>query len=267
MTTAVDTALYLACVAPRGTLAGFDHAGIEDNGPRARTIAAAGYDAIVVDVAPRDFDAKRTEDIDWLAPRASRHEAIVRAANERADIMPLGFGGVFSTEETLAQTLADKRVEIDEFLDDAKGCDEWSLKAVVDRESAIERARTRLAMQKTADEGHAYLVRRKLDAEAEAAAEELVIDRVSEMIEAMGETVVAALERPVIDTEEDNGRWTVAHVALLVPRDLLPQFDEALDTHGGALDDDHIDLELTGPWAPYSFVPAFGDEDNSNDDC
>lgn len=265
MTTATDTALYLACLAPRGTLAGFDHAGIEDNGPRARTIASAGFDAIVVDVDPRAFDAKRTEDIDWLAPRASRHEAIVRAANARADVMPLGFGGVFSSGDTLARTLDEHREDIDDFFVDAAGCDEWSLKAIVDRERKIERARTRLAKDRTSDEGHAYLVRRKLDAEAESAAAELVIDRVSELIDALGDSVVAALERPVIDTDEDDGRWTVAHVALLVPRDELTRFDAALDDRGNALDDDGIDLELTGPWAPYSFVPAFGEEDERTD--
>ncbi|GAB4552542.1 MAG: GvpL/GvpF family gas vesicle protein [Phycisphaerales bacterium] len=252
-------ALYLACVAPAGSLEGFACAGLDEKGGQAKAVRLAGFDAVVIEVDPGVFDQRHTEDIEWLAPRASRHEAIVRAARERTDVMPLGFGGVFSSERTLERTLETHRSSIEDFLTDAEGCDEWSVKAVVNRAEAIERARTRLAESMADQAGQAYLLRRKLDSEAVVEAERTVVEQMSAFVDALDDVIVGAIERPVVQSEAEDGRWTVVHVALLVPRNETDGFDRSIDEHAYELEQHGIDLEITGPWAPYSFVPVFED--------
>ncbi len=273
---ATETMLYLVGVARAGELASFASHGIEPHEPDASdtpgahavTIDAGGtpLDALVVEV-PRDLfagpDAEdRLQDVTWLRPRAERHEAIVRAARARASMMPVGFGGVFSSTDALAAKLADHADAILAFLDETANRDEWSLKAWVSRSEAIERAKAAIAEDQAArpGDGAAYLRARRLEGEAESLAEDHALGLVEGLIEDLGDTIEDATERRTTSVEDDPDRWLIAHVALLIDRDTRAAFDARLDDLAADLDREGLHLELTGPWSPYSFCPPLGEQ-------
>lgn len=258
--------LYLAGVAARGSLHGFSAPGIEpDGGSRACAVAVGAgkqaYDAIVVDVphtlfCGSDADA-RLQNVDWLRPRAERHEAIIREARDRTSVLPVGFGSIFSGVPALEAVLAQRADAIDDFLQQTAGCDEWSLRAYVSRRDAIARARAALEAdaESAAGSGAAYLRARRLDGEAERFAESRALAHVELLVEDLGDVIRDATERDVIEVEDDSDRWLIAHVALLIDRRQRAAFDERLDELAMHLGQQGLSIELTGPWSPYSFCP------------
>lgn len=257
-----QTAIYLVGIARPGTLDTFNVRGSEpglEPGQSTRVVSLKGFDALVIDVPADTFLADdaddRLQDIAWLTPRAERHEAIIRDARAHANLLPVGFGSVFSTEDALARTIAKRSPEIDDFLTHTQGCDEWSLKAWVSRKDAIERAKEALAAADASTAGAAYLRARRLENEAEQLAEDHALGLVEQLIEDLGTTIADACERRATKTDDDHDRWLIAHVALLIHRDHRAAFDARLDLLAPALEAEGLELELSGPWSPYSFCP------------
>ncbi len=269
--TDLDQAFYLVGVAPSGGLSSFSGHGLEE-GQVSEAIAIEGFDALVVRVPASMFSGpdaeKRTEDVTWLKPRAEKHEAILRDASERSTVMPVGFGGVFSSEHALQLALRAHAGDIHAYLEENADCDEWSLKASVVRQDALDRARTELSGLRTAEqtsEGADYLQRRKLDHDALIHVEDRVLELLDELIEHLGDTVLDYAERKIVETGEEDGRWMLANIALLIERDALEAFNTALDKHSDALDAFGVTLELSGPWPPYTFCPRLGDDETADE--
>lgn len=267
----MSDAIYLVGVAPAAALDGFEHAGIEP-GTAARLLpVAGGLSALIVDVPLETFTGEaaeeRLKDVRWLTPRAEQHEAIVRAARGwggGVSLMPAGFGSVFSSVESLAETIAGLAPDIRAFFRETDGCDEWSLKCWASRSDAVERARTRLRGAHPTGGGAAYLRSRKLAADAEREAEEHALGLIEGLVEDLGEVIAGAVERRTVADAEDRDAWLLAHIALLVDRRAQTQFDDRLDALAEGLEAEAVRLELTGPWAPYSFCPQF--EAGADDD-
>jgi len=264
MTVATDAAWYLAGVARGDALDSFEAPGLE-GAQRARVVdVGGGFRAVVVEVpgsmfAGEDAEA-RLQDVAWLAPRAERHEAIVRAARALGALMPVGFGSVFSSLETMRSSIAAHATSISSFLDETRDCDEWSLKAWVSRAAAVERAERALASEHGAGgSGAAYLRARRLAEQAAARAEDRVLERIEGLLDDLGSTIADAAERRTVASEAEPDDWLIAHVALLVRRPSRAAFDARLDELAGPLEAEGIRLELTGPWAPYSFCPPLGE--------
>ncbi|MEN0019516.1 MAG: GvpL/GvpF family gas vesicle protein [Planctomycetota bacterium] len=272
-TSPIESVVYLVGFAPRGALTGFTSTGLEPE-QAARVEPLGTFDAIIIYVPATmfigdDADA-RLQDVTWLSPRAARHESILQEAAARAPIMPIGFGSVFTSSDRIAETLAEHADDITEFFATSADCDEWSIKAWVDRDAAIAQARASIARERTnTGGGAAYLRARRMDDEAERFAEDHALALVDDLLDQIDPCIVDAVERRVVEADEDSGRWTIAHVALLIHRDVRAAFDSTLDEAAALLDAEGIHLELSGPWAPYSFCPQLGstDDDTDTDDA
>lgn len=269
------TMLYLVGLARANALAGFRTHGImpdASDSAFAITIDAGGtaLDAIVVDVSADMFlgdDAEcRLQDVAWLRPYVERHEAIIREACVRDAVMPVGFGSVFSGQGALEQSIAAHAESVQAFVEHTRNCDEWSLRAWMSRDTAVKHAETRIAREHrtSAGDGSAYLRARKLAGEAEAHAEQRALELVEQCIEGLGSTIVDATERRAHSVTQDPDRWLVAHVALLIDRHARAECDAKLDEHAARLEAEGIELELSGPWSPYSFCPVLGADPEAN---
>lgn len=264
-----ETSLYLFAIARASALEGFSVAAFDGAGP-ARVERLGAFDAVVADVPTAMFSGeeaqKRLEDVAVLTPLAARHDAVIHAAMLRGAVAPVGFGGVFSSGAAIAEAIEPHASEIERFFDEAAGCSEWSMKVWTDRSAAIERAKRAIAGDRAgAGSGAAYLLAKRLAADAERRAEDDILAAVDDLIDAVGEPIVDVTERSVAGATDDAGRWLVAHVALLVRDDRRAVFDAALDEASAATDAIGVDLELSGPWPAYSFGPRFGAEADAAD--
>jgi hypothetical protein len=225
--------------------------------------------AAVAPVSAEEFEQeplnRNLRDLEWLAPRAERHQA-VNAALMRASeaLLPLAFGTVYRDEAGLRAMLRDRRDELLRRLESVRGRAEWVV--ALQRDGAAARAwveehgpalsdlRRRI---EASPPGRAYLLSQRLD---DARREGLLeLDRAA--LAELGQTVAAHAERthreplvaPAGDPSGAAGSSLVARLSLLVPRAAEAQLAAALDALSERWRGRGYRLDVTGPWPPYRF--------------
>ena len=108
-------ALYLFCLVPAAHLLPLEGA-VVDMLP---TLAAERFrdiTAILSPVALEEFcgpaGEANLEDLSWLAPRLARHQEVIGGLMRHSPVLPLPFGTLFSSRDSLARCLARHRQAI-----------------------------------------------------------------------------------------------------------------------------------------------------------
>jgi hypothetical protein len=81
---------------------------------------------------------QRMQDLEWLAPKAIRHQAVIEAAMRGSPVLPARLGTLFSSPDAIDRFFAIHHATIASFLADVDGKEEWALKGVLDRPRAGE---------------------------------------------------------------------------------------------------------------------------------
>ena len=108
--------------------------GIEgmEAGASARLLEVGGLRAVVSDVGEEFDEAQlnaRIRDLDWLSPRAVRHHDVVDQVYARCKLLlPLTFGAIFHSKDSLRQRLAAQQRELLAALERLRGREQWDLK-------------------------------------------------------------------------------------------------------------------------------------------
>ncbi|WP_328427531.1 GvpL/GvpF family gas vesicle protein [Streptomyces sp. NBC_00443] len=203
----------------------------------------------------------RLEDLDWLESTARAHHLVIETLAARVTVLPLRLATVYLDESRVERMLSERQQPFAELLDRFDAHVEWGVKVYAEVPPASEPATPSAAPgSSTADgaPGRAYLRTRRQHRQAHEdtrrAAEEAV-RRTEER--ARGLAVERSRHRPQQGTLADARGENLANDAYLVPRDLAAEFRERM-LH--AADDlPGVRVEVTGPWAPYSFAtPAEG---------
>ena len=243
-------------------------------GAQVRTATAAGLTVLVSDVDLAEFGEaalrRNMEDLDWLEGVARAHHAVIDAASAMFPVLPTRLATVYSSDETMAAVLDGRRQELLAALRRVGGRVEWGVKAYAVPESeqpeAGRRESARAEGGAPADAGGrgaggaglAYLKRRKeqLSARAEsqrsaAAGAQAVHGQLSR------HAVEARLHPPQSPRLSGDKRPMMLNAAYLVDADDDTEFAAEV----AAIADAHpeLDLNLTGPWPPYSFTGEDGE--------
>jgi hypothetical protein len=216
------------------------------------------------------------EQLNWLAPRAIRHQEVVHCLRETGAVVPLRFGTLCPTAEDVRQMLRERHQPLLQLLAFLQGREEWGVKVFADPELAGQ-ATGQLggATEELppASPGKAYFLnkkRRKL-------AHERMILRIAELDREIWERLlpcaVEAWKHPCQDASSGASQLAVLNAALLLDRDQ----QAALAQVAGRLEADYrrygVTVELSGPWAAYSFcgdlgrVPAAADASREPERC
>ncbi|GLK07022.1 GvpL/GvpF family gas vesicle protein [Streptosporangium carneum] len=230
-------------------------------GAPVRTVERAGLVAYVSTVPLDQFGEeplrRSLEDLDWVGSTARAHHHVVETVAQAVATAPVRLVTVYSGEEQVGDLLERRHDDFVEVLSRVAGRREWGVKAYVGQvaESPLAGGRTGGdpggRTGETGGPGTAYLKRRQSslrDREnvwRHAAAQ-------AEHVHASLAAAAVASRRHRPQDPELSGRteWMVLNGAYLVDDDRSEEFVAALD----ALRGHGLDLELTGPWAPYSFT-------------
>ncbi|MFE5895639.1 GvpL/GvpF family gas vesicle protein [Streptomyces sp. NPDC056462] len=228
-------------------------------------VRSGGLAAAVSEVPGEEFSESalksRLEDLDWLESTARAHHLVIETLAARVTVLPLRLATVYLDESRVEQMLSERQEAFAELLDRFDAHVEWGVKVYAEVPPASESAAPSAAPgSSTADAapGRAYLRTRRQHRQAHEdtrrAAEEAV-RRTEER--ARGLAVERSRHRPQQGTLADARGENLANDAYLVPRHLAAEFRERM-LH--AADDlPGVRVEVTGPWAPYSFAtPAEG---------
>ncbi|WP_033825621.1 GvpL/GvpF family gas vesicle protein [Kitasatospora sp. MBT63] len=215
-----------------------------------------GLAAAISRVPAADFRedalAAHLEDIQWLEATARAHHAVIAALAEQTTVLPLRLGAVYFDDEGVRRVLAARQTEFGAGLDRLAARVEWGVKIYLEAAPAREPVPDRPPSSDLGP-GRAYLHSRRAardrHAERYRAAEQAAV-RVETA--AAGLAVARAHHRVHGDGTGAGEGENVVNDAYLVPEDRAEAFRAQVLRAAQGLSG--IRVEVTGPWAPYSFA-------------
>ncbi|WP_275559221.1 GvpL/GvpF family gas vesicle protein [Streptomyces sp. 5-6(2022)] len=216
-------------------------------------------------VPAEDFDEgplrERLEDMAWLEKMARAHQRVVDTAGAESCVIPVRLATVCHGDEGLRRMLATGRERFASALDRLEGRVEWGVKAYATQQPAAEESTAGAGAAEApsapnspgAMSGRDYLRRRK----AQRQAAERRWGDTEEGARLVHDTLSGLAERSRLHPPQDPklsgiSDRNVLNAAYLVRREDSADFAERVGELAGRTP--ALRLELTGPWAPYSFT-------------
>jgi hypothetical protein len=223
-----------------------------------RCIACGDWTAVVDRVDRADWAGEDAEEnlqsIEWVGPRAVRHEEVIEAVMEKAPVFPARFGTLFSSVEQLVRRIASRQDALQAYFERIAGCREWTLRGHLEREVAQEALADPDDGSDTRP-GTAYLKKQKRVQDARADVETW-LDEVAARLDRRLASSTKEIEPQEPPPRSSEAGEPVLERALLVPVDQEDDLRTTLREENDRLADRGLTLALNGPWPPYSFRPA-----------
>ncbi|MCT4357063.1 GvpL/GvpF family gas vesicle protein [Streptomyces sp. Je 1-79] len=210
-------------------------------------------------VSRQEFDEptlkRRFEDLEWLEGVARAHHEVVQTVAGHDTVLPLRMATVYQNDDRARQALAAQRSAFVERLSLLRGRSELGVKLYVSPAppSTGGEAPADSADAAPLSPGKAYLKSRRAQ-HSERETRYQRAERVAERVE----DVAARFTRHRVRHPAQRGELAggpeenVLNDAYLVPADQTDAFRAALT--GAVEDTEGVRIEVTGPWAPYSFA-------------
>ncbi|AOR31144.1 gas vesicle protein [Streptomyces fodineus] len=220
-----------------------------------------GLIAVVSQVPEADFGEEalkaHLEDLDWLSATARAHQGVIDALTTVTTPLPLRLGTVFRDCSGVRTMIEAREEDFRRTLDRLEGRVEWGVKLYLEPEPEPEpepeSAPAGPAAEPRPGSGRDYLRRRRTSTHAQ--------EERWQRAEAFARTLHERLSRNSEDSRlhapQNSALSTVPgrnvlNAAYLVPRAHSEEFVELVDRTKDEAPG--IRVELTGPWAAYSFV-------------
>lgn len=243
--------------------------GVED--ARLAAIEADGLSALCSLVAARDYTGESIEtragDVNWVAPRATAHDAVLTWASDRVEVVPFTMFTLFSASDAVQEMLRERRDSLVAAVERVRGAREYTLRvfqssAPVDDE-VLAGSNPRIAeLERLAAEatpGQRYLLERKLEKarrEERSRGGAAVAADVASTLAAHSMDVVRSQLPPALDGEA--AARAVLDASFLVKRDRVDDLRAALGALVEQYEPRGFRFEFTGPWPAYHFARAGG---------
>lgn len=233
-------------------------------GVPARQLEHHGLIAVLSQVAEEDFAEEplkeHLEDLEWLTATARAHQNVIDALTGVTTPLPLRLGTVFRDDSGVRVMIEEREEDFRRALERLEGRVEWGVKVYFEEETkdetgegADEEARADVRPAGRAASGRDYLRRRRM----QTMAHEEKWQKAEEFARRLHERLSAQAEDSRLHTPQNptlsraSGR-NVLNASYLVPRSHSEEFVELVDRTED--DTPGIRVELTGPWAAYSFT-------------
>lgn len=235
-------------------------------GAPAKLLHHHGLIAVVSDVPVRDFAEEplraHLEDLDWLSATARGHQQVIDALTAVTTPLPLRLATVFRDDSGVRVMIEEREDDFRRTLDRLQGRVEWGVKVYVEPQAEAAESAEPAEAAKPAS-GRDYLRRRRMQARAQDDTWQRAERFAGRLHSLLAEHADAArLHAPQNSALSRASGQNVLNAAYLVPRAESEEFVEIVDRTKGQ--EPGMRVELTGPWAAYSFVD-FEAEDSGKD--
>lgn len=237
-----------------------------------RLLTHHGLIAVVSHVPERDFAQeplhRRLEDLDWLTETARAHQSVIDALTVVTTPLPLRMATVFRDDSGVRVMMEAREDDFRRTLDRLEGRVEWGVKVFAEAETEAETGAEAGAGGGKTGEGEApparkaasgrdYLRQRRMRMRATEDTWKRTEEFADELHAALsGYAEDSRLHAPQNPALSGVSGRNVLNAAYLVPRNHSEEFVEMVDRTKGETkaDSPAIRVELTGPWAAYSFA-------------
>ncbi|WP_234433297.1 GvpL/GvpF family gas vesicle protein [Streptomyces sp. NRRL WC-3549] len=230
------------------------HPGLE-GGPL-RTVGAGELVAVVSSVPSASYGAEgmqeQMEDLGLLEVMARTHHAVVDAAYSHATVLPMRLATVYLDDGRVREMLGAREAEFTALLSRLEGHVELGVKVYADPRAAAP-AGGPPPEATEASPGRAYLRQRRVQRQNHRDAYRAAGTVAAEVpVRVAGLVSAQVSHRPQQGDLATGAGENIANDAYLVPDARIAEFRAALT--GIADDVPGVRVEITGPWAPYSFA-------------
>ncbi|MEV2252872.1 GvpL/GvpF family gas vesicle protein [Streptomyces sp. NPDC050147] len=219
-----------------------------------------GLIAVVGTVPEQDFAEeplrRHLEDLDWLSATARAHQSVIDALTAVTTPLPLRLATVFRDDAGVRAMMEAREDSLRRTLERLDGRVEWGVKIYADAEAARPAAEPEKAVS-----GRDYLRQRR----QRNRAHEEMWESAEKFARRLHDTLCeqaedARLHAPQNSALSKESGRNVLNAAYLVPRADSEAFVELVERVKG--EESGMRVELTGPWAAYSFagMEAEGDD-------
>jgi hypothetical protein len=252
--------VYAYAIAPSGCAVPADLRGLADG--RVTAVAEGALVAFASEVPESAFAEAplnaNLADMEWLTPRAVRHQEVNAALAAACDpLVPLSFGAVFRDVAGVRRMLRERAAELGPRFDTLRGKAEWIAVIRRDRGTALAAVESGsaalLALRAEIDAaaaGRGYLIARRLDETKRQELRATDANAVAAAAGALEDAGARLFREPLV---EDAGGTMLARFSALAARG----GGGALERGAGRFSDEWrargYTLELSGPWPAYRF--------------
>ncbi len=221
------------------------------------TIVAGDLAAVAspVDLADYGEDALRRnlEHLPWLEAAARAHHGVIAEAAKAGAVVPLRLATVYRTEAGLAGMLVSNRADFQLAFDRFKGRSEWGVKAYAAAATGRQASQATTELRSERGSGAQYLSQRKARLAASEQARKVAVASARD-VHAMLSSVSVATDLHQPQDPQLSGRRDrmIMNGSYLVDDQASGEFTAAVQN--AAAGSPALQLELTGPWPPYSFA-------------
>jgi len=209
-----------------------------------------------------DVVSQNAGDVAWLSPRALAHDRVLTWAQEHGGVVPFPMFSLFSSEDALQASLANRATQLRRTFRRVEGADEFGVRVhrrdsamleVIDQlDEGIARLRADAA---AASPGQRYLLDRKISEQSRTAIRAAGQRIAREVFERLAHVSREAHARPLVPDPDRAAEVTlVLNGAFLVDRTATTSFRAAMADCMREFDGRGVAFEFTGPWPPYNFV-------------
>lgn len=266
---AAGDVLYLYGFVPLGTAEPDDLHGV--GGRPVEVLRLEGFGAVVGRLPAAEYGQEavegRLDDLEWVGERALAHERVVTWFVDRAWILPVRMLTLFSSREALEADARERSDTVRAALSEMEGSFEWDVKisfdleAVRDRLDELSEEVSELRSEiESASEGRRYLLRKKLADVLEDEAERVANEMATRSLETLDGLAAESVRLAPPDGSE--GGDAVLNAAFLVRGGEEEPFRAEVARLRDELAGRGLEVEATGPWAPYRFVSGGEDGDD-----
>ncbi|EFL09415.1 MULTISPECIES: GvpL/GvpF family gas vesicle protein [Actinomycetes] len=215
-------------------------------------VSGTGLTALASPVPDEEFSEsalqENLENLPWLEEIARAHNAVVAEASRRTCVLPLRMATIYRDEDRVREMLAEHSAQFSAALRRVRDHAEWGVKVFASLSPREE------APAESPADGRSYLRQRLRQRQTRDARTNEAVE-VAERIERELAQLSADIHRHRVQDPALTGRAdrNILNLACLVPdtgRDrFLSQLAELRHSDVAG-----IEVEVTGPWAPYSFA-------------
>lgn len=262
--------IYLYCLLPAEVEVAADGLLAMEDARPVRLVSAGKLQAAVSEVGEEFSEASLNasiRDLDWLSPRAVRHHDVVDGLYTRCHwLLPLTFGAIFRSEESLRQKLAAGHDQLRTRLDQLRGREEWDFRLSRDEaQFTQELAKHSPALQQLQSDltskspGTRFLLERKLRNIQAQEAKRLSAQVRTDVQRTLAAAASEAHQDELATTGQAQNMRLELRSAYLTEQGKDGSLKQAVATLSAKYRPLGYALDLSGPWPAFSFAGGVGE--------